>query len=246
MFFAGFKSNPEIFKPMALWPQNWNTIYYAQLFSDEWIPFKRVFLNSILISLGQSIGAVTMTAMAGYVFANHEFRFRKPLFVLAIIIIVIPRQTLAIPLSAWVHVLALSDTAAGVILPGMVSGLGIIFFTQVFRQVPQSYIDTARLSGASEFRVFLTIAPMIGSSFLTFGLIHFILAWHEHLVPLLILSSEMQQTLPLALSSLYASSLRFPYAVLMAGSTVTIIPTAFLMILLYRRFKTSIGDLLVH
>lgn len=246
MFLASFKENRQIFSPLQILPDQFSVDYYRQLFSGEWIPFFRAFFNSLIVALSQSVGAVSLTSLAGYVFSKHEFPQRRLLFILALVVIVLPQQALAVPLFMWIHTLHMSNTLVGVIFPGFVSGLGIIYFTQVFRQIPDDYVHVARLAGASEFRVFLALLPMVTSPLLSFGLVHFVLAWHQHLIPMLVLSAETKQTLPLALSSLYGSSLRFPYAVLMAGSTLSLLPTVILFCILYRRFKSSLSELLVH
>ncbi len=246
MLFSGFKTNREIFRPLQLFPAEWKIQFFQELLNGTWIDFWTVFANSILISTAQAIGALFLTVPAGYVFAQHNFRFKKTAFVLLLMVIVVPRQALIVPLFSWLETLKLFDHPVGVILPGMVSGLGLLFFTQVFRQVPQSYIDTARLAGASEFQVILTLIPMLGSSVLSYALIHFTLAWHEHLIPMLVLDSTENQTLPIALSALYGASLRVPYAVLMAGSLFALLPTTLLFGLLYRRFRNSISQILVH
>ncbi|HEY6168355.1 MAG TPA: carbohydrate ABC transporter permease, partial [Verrucomicrobiae bacterium] len=239
MFCSAFKANREIFRPLQLFPQAFDAQYFSQLFSGQWIPFWQVFANSLAIAFVQAAGAVALASLAGYAFARHQFAGKRWLFILALVVIVIPQNALAVPLFTWLHSLGLSDRLLGVILPGTVSGLGILYFTQVFRQVPDELVDAARLAGASEFRVYLTLLPLVRSALISFGLIHFILAWHEHLIPLLVLSSAQKQTLPLALASLYGSSLRFPFAVLMAASTLAVLPTAVLFALLHRRFKSA-------
>lgn len=246
MLCSAFKANREIFKPLQLWPSSFDPQYYHQLFAGQWMPFWRVFANSLVVASCQAVGAVAVASMAGYVFARHRFRGRNLLFVIALVVIVMPQGSLAVPLFSWLNKLKLVDHLAGVILPCLVSGLGVLYFTQVFRQVPDDLVNAARLAGASEWRVYLTLLPLISSSLMSFGLIQFILAWHEHLVPLLVLSSTDKQTLPLALASLYGSSLRYPYAVLMAASSLIILPTALLFALLYRRFQSALADLLVH
>jgi multiple sugar transport system permease protein len=246
MFLAGFKTNREIFRPLQVWPAQFDTQYYAQLFREDWFPFVKVFFNSLVVAFCEALGAVVLTSLAGYVFARHRFRGRRILFLLSVVVIVIPQQAMAIPLFTWLNTLHLSNRLLGVILPGMVTGLGILYFTQVFRQIPDELVEAARLAGASEFRVYWTLLPLITSALLSFGFIQFILAWHDHLIPLLVLSSAEQQTLPLALSSLYGSSLRYPYAVLMAASALTVLPTVILFCLLYRRFRNSLSELLVH
>ena len=88
--------------------------------------------------------------------------------------------------------------------------------------------------------------PLVWPALLSYGMIHFILAWHEHLIPMLVLLSESKQTLPLALAKLYDVSQRTPQGVQMAASTFAVIPTAVLFALCHRKFKSSLADLLVH
>ena len=262
MVFGIFKTNREFFQPLRLWPMKlfdseyWSGIadtFFPNEFSmqnvrdllaGKWVPFWDVFGNSLLVSLGQALGAVALSAMAGYAFARFQFRGKRALFLLAIALILIPRQLFAVPLFSWVNALGLSDSLFGVMLPGVVTGLGVIYFTQVFRQLPEEYLQAARVCGAPEFRVFLTMLPLVWPALLSYGMIHFILAWHEHLVPMYVLTTESQQTLPLALAKLYDVSQRTPQGVQMAASTFALIPTAVLFAVCYRKFKSSLSEML--
>lgn len=275
MFVSAFKTTPEIYRPLQFWPAKFDPQYYGLLFTGVYFSFWRVFANSLVIALAQAVGVVILTSLAGYVFARHRFRGSKLLFLLAVVVIVIPQQALVVSLMdwlhrldvfldglartnvlgvspmawmhmAWMHKLQLTDHLLGVILPGLVSGLGVIYFTQVFKQIPDELFEAARLAGASEFAVYRTLLPLIVSPLLSFGFIHFVLAWHEHLIPMLVLSSGSNSTLPMALSSLYGSSLRQPQAVLMAASTLTLLPITILFCLVQRRFRNSLSELLVH
>ncbi len=246
MSLAAFKSNTEIFNPNQLWPTTWDLEPAQRLLSGEWFPFWRVFFNSLFIALTQSLLAVIITSLAGYVFANSKSWFTRILFFLSLVVIVIPVQSLAVSLFVWVNDLYLIDRLWGVILPGAVSGLGVIWFTQIFRQVPATLREAAQLDGASEWRVWWMLLPALLPALISFGLIHFVLAWHEHLLAMLILQSPEQQTLPVAISSLYSSSMRFPYAALMAGSVLTLIPTVILFAVCFRRFKSALADVIMH
>ena len=263
MVFGIFKTNYEFYQPLRLWPMKpLDTGYWSgiadTIFPNEFslqnvrgllagefeVPFWDVFGNSLMVSLGQALGAVALSAMAGYAFARFQFRGKRTLFVLAIALILIPRQLFAVPLFSWVNALGLSDSLFGVMLPGVVTGLGVIYFTQVFRQLPEEYLQAARVCGAPELRVFLTMLPLVWPALLSYGMIHFILAWHEHLVPMYVLTTESQQTLPLALAKLYDVSQRTPQGVQMAASTFALIPTAVLFAVCYRKFKSSLSEML--
>ncbi len=250
MALSSLKSNLEVFTPGQLFPQNFGLeawSIYADLWQDKWdLPFGRVFLNSLLVALVQACGAVAVTAAAGFAFACYQFPGKPFWFAVALLSILVPRQVLALPLFGWLATLGLNDHLLGVILPGIASGIGLVFFTLVFREVPREYLDLARLEGASEFRTFLTVLPLVSSFLLTYGMIHFILAWHEHLLPLLVLSSPNNLTLPIALAKFNDSSYHVPKALLMAASTLTALPTFVLFALLYRRFKSSLSELLIQ
>ena len=262
MVFGIFKTNHEFYQPLRLWPMKpldtgyWSGIadtffpneFSLQTFRDllalKLVPFWDVFGNSLMVSLGQALGAVALSAMAGYAFARFQFRGKRVLFVLAIALILIPRQLFAWPLFSWANTLGLSDSLFGVILPGVVTGLGVIYFTQVFRQLPDEYLQAARVCGAPELRVFLTMLPLVWPALLSYGMIHFILAWHEHLVPMYMLTTESQKTLPLALTKLYDVSQSVSQGAQMAASTFALIPTAVLFAVCYRKFKSSLSEML--
>lgn len=243
-----FKTNNEFFQPLgkAFFPVNYEWQNVGELLDGKWVPFWDVFGNSLVVSFGQALGAVTLSAMAGYAFARFTFSGKRLLFVSAVALILVPRQLFAVPLFSWVNEIGLSDSLFGVMLPGVVTGLGVIYFTQVFRQVPEEYLQAARICGATELRVFLTVLPLVWPALLSYGMIHFILAWHEQLVPMLVLTTETKQTLPLALAKLYDVSQRTPQGVQMAASTFAVIPTAVLFALCYRKFRSSLSDMLVH
>ena len=243
-----FKTNNEFFQPLgkAFFPVNYEWQNVNELLDGKWVPFWDVFGNSLVVSFGQALGAVTLSAMAGYAFARFTFSGKRLFFVSAVALILVPRQLFAVPLFSWVNEIGLSDSLFGVMLPGVVTGLGVIYFTQVFRQVPEEYLQAARICGATELRVFLTVLPLVWPALLSYGMIHFILAWHEQLVPMLVLTTETKQTLPLALAKLYDVSQRTPQGVQMAASTFAVIPTAVLFALCYRKFRSSLSDMLVH
>jgi ABC-type glycerol-3-phosphate transport system permease component len=243
MALATFKENPEIFRPFPLLPEHFHLRHYRSLLSGEWIPYPRQFLNSLVIAVAQTALALGFSAAAGFAFAKHRFRGQRALFALAVLVVLIPRQVMVLPLFMWMNDLRLLDGPWSVIWPGAVSGIGVIYFTQACKRIPDELLDMARSEGASEYRLFLASLPLMRPSLIAYGLIHFILAWHEHLIPLVMLSTPEHMTSGVALSSLYGSSLRIPYGLLMADSALTVLPTALLYLLVQKHFKSSLAEL---
>jgi multiple sugar transport system permease protein len=243
MLFATFKSNAEVFRPFPLLPSRFELDYYRALLDGSLLPFPRQLVNSLIVASVQTVLVLGLTVPAGYAFAQHRFRGRGALYAFAMATVVLPQQALALPLFVWFHRLGLYDTLLAAILPGIASGLGVVFFTMVFRRVPRELIDLCRGEGASEGRTLLTLLPLVRPAVLSFGLIHFVLAWQEQLIPLVMLGAASNKTVPVALASLYGSSIRYPYAVLMAGCLLTTLPTAVAYGLLRRQFRSALGEL---
>lgn len=243
MVFAAFKTDAGIFTPFPIVPETFDPGHYEALLSSKWIPYPRQFLNSLFIAASQTLLATALGCAAGYVFAKFEFRFKRALFVFAVLTVLIPRQVLMLPLFSWMNALNLLDTPWAVILPGAASGVGLLWFTAVFRRLPDNLLDMARAEGAGEYRVFATALPLVKPALIAFALIQFTLAWQEHLLPLIMLYSDSRMTVNIGLASLHAGTLRVPYGVLMAGCTLTLLPTALFFALAYRHFRTALGRL---
>jgi multiple sugar transport system permease protein len=246
MLLATFKDNPEVFRPLPLLPERVSFEHYRALLDGTWIPFPRQLLNSLLVSSLQVAGALLLSVPAGFVLARYRFRGARALFTLGLLGVLVPPPVMALPLFAWLHRLGLVDTLAGVVLPGLASGLGLVYFTLVFRTLPEELLDVARSEGASEPRVFLTLLPIVRSQVAAFGLVLFILAWHEHVLPLMVLGAPEAKTVPVGLASLYGSATRLPYALLMVGGLLSVLPVALLFLALRRHLASALSELVAR
>ena len=143
------KSNAEIFNTRIFWPREWTGQYYEILLSNEFFPYLTSLANSITVSLSQGVGATLLAAMAGFVIGSYRFRGRIGLLALGILVVLIPTQMVALPLFMWVNTLGFFDNLFGVIIPGLVSGLGLLFFARVYSQLPSDLLDVARMEGVN-------------------------------------------------------------------------------------------------
>ena len=243
MFFASFKPDAAILIPFPLLPEHFDLRYYRDLLSGQWIPYPRQFLNSLFIATFETLLATSFACCAGYVFAKFHFRFKKTLLVLGVLTVLIPRQVLILPLFMWMNSLSLLDTPWSVILPATASGIGMLYFTAVFRRLPDALLDMARCEGAGEYRVFLAALPLVKPAIIAFALIQFVLCWQEHLVPLVMLSTSSKLTVTIGLASLNAGNIRVPYGLLLAGCTLTLLPTALFFALAHRHFRSALSRL---
>ena len=222
MAFGCFKTNAEIFRPQHILPASWDFTYLSQLFVGDWIQpsFIRLYLNSILYAGFQAAAATATSLAAAYCLVFASFRGRFGILFIALALLLIPPQMSMAPLARWMTMLHLHDTALAVILPGAVSGLGILFFTLTMHQIPREYVDMARCEGAGETRSFLTLLPLLKPAIFAFFALHFVLSWNDHVLPSIMLHSPEKTTVTIAISRLLEPSSHVPYALLMASSVL--------------------------
>jgi len=244
MFLSSFKQNTELFRPDRLWPQQWDFFAWQLLWKGELISLKQGLWNALYLSFGQTF----LAAFLGYSYSFFLYftkgRVKLGLTVLAVAAVVVPAQVMAIPLVQISQRLGLYDNAWSVLLTGGSTGLGVLYFIQAFKRIPKTLLDAAAIDGAGSLQLYGLFFQESKSHLLGFLLLFFMLCWHAHLLPLLLLHSEANLPLPLSMRSLLDSSLRFPRAVLMAASLFLIFPPLIFFMFGYRSLKNSLGEVL--
>jgi len=244
MFFSSFKTNQEIYRTAHIIPKFFNFFAYKLLFSNDLIKFDEVLLRSLFLSGGQAVLACLVTAATGYAIAVGRFWGKRLLFLAAMLLILYPKQALSLFLFEWMVRLGITGSLYGLLFSGVASGLGVVFFAQVFKKIPPELVDLARLEGKSDFGCFLTFLPLVKPALITYGILHFLLSWQEHLLPLLVLKSD-ELTLPLALAKLSDSSYRIPEAVGLAAGVVALLPMLILFGISFKRIRSALSDWVV-
>ncbi len=241
MFLSSFKTNREIFQPTNFFPSIFDWSAYRSLLTGEFLPFQKYLINSLLLSSGQAILATSSSLAAGFALAKFRFPGRSVLVGLAILLILIPKQTMVVPTFEWLDRLNLIGSRWSLLLPGAVSGLGVLFFLQIFRNLPNEWMDQARIEGLSPLRAFFLVVPLAMPGVVGFGVLHFVLSWQDHLLPLVVLDDE-NITLPLALTKLRDASFRIPEAVGMAAACLSLLPVLVLFGLCIGNMKTALRE----
>ena len=244
MVLSSFKTNREIYQPGHLLHQSFDPFAYRLLFSAELIDFYEVLARSILLAGGQAVFACLVTSATGFALAKGNFRGKSVVFLIALLVILYPRQAMSLSLFEWMAQMGITGSLSGVLFSGVASGLGVVFFAQVFRKVPDELIDLAKVEGQSPFGTYLTLLPLVMPALITYGVLHFLLAWQDHLLPLLVLGSD-QLTLPLALAKLADSSHRIPEAVGLAAGVMAMLPLLLLFGYFFRRIRTALSEWVV-
>ena len=162
----------------------------------------RWLLNSILVSLGMSIGVLVLASLAGYGFARLEFPGRNLLFVLVLFGLAIPEQAVIITRHQMFAGLGLHNTYVGLILPGLSMPFGVFLMTQYFRGIPREIDEAAMLDNASRFKVFWRVLlPMTLPAQATLGIFTFLHSWNDYWWPLVSGTNAHMYTLTVGIAS---------------------------------------------
>jgi len=199
--------------------------------------------NTLVYALAGAVGATALSALAGYGFSRFRFRGANSLFYLVMATLLVPITALALPLFLVYSKVGLVNSVWGMILPSMVSPVGIYLMrTFIDASVPQDMISAARIDGAGELRVFFRIAlPLTMPGLVTVLLLSVVAIWNNYFLPLIIFSRNDLYPLTVGLSSLSQAAETGTQAqlvpVLITGGLVTVVPLIVLFLFLERYFR---------
>lgn len=225
------KAPGEIFKlPLQLLPHTPTTEHYQRLFTNELIPFARQVGNSFVIATLTTLLVVAVSASVGWGFAKYDFPLRNVLFIVLLATLTLPLQVALVPLFQMMVSLNWLDTFQGVVLPSGASAFGAFFIRQAMLAVPDDMVQAARIDGASEFRIFLTMGvPLARGALSVLAVLSFLASWNDFLWPSIVLRSPERQTYPIGLNNLigfYGTE----YGTILAGSFLVTVPIVVLFV----------------
>ena len=241
MLLGSFKPEAELQRvPPTWWPEAPTLGNYRELFDR--LDFPRFFANSVLVAVAVTVGNLVFCSMVGYALAKLDFAGKRLLFGLVLGMLMVPGVVTFVPLFVLVANLGLVNTYPGLILPFLVTPLGVFLMRQFMMGLPDELIEAARIDGAGEWRIFLrVIMPLCGPPLATLGILTFLHSWNNFLWPLVVAQSEDKYTLPVALALYSVGQNATRYGLLLAGAVVVILPVIALFIALQRYFVQSVA-----
>ncbi len=238
---ASLKLEGMIFASPPQWiPDPFTLEHYHEVLTR--IPFVRYFVNSVFIAVTVTVLRVMFDTLAGYAFAKLDFPGRDKLFFLLLLGIMIPFQVNLIPVFRIVADLGWLDSFAALIVPRLSSVLGIFLMRQYIMSIPDEILDSARIDGAGELKVFTRIViPLSLPGMAALAIFTFMEVWNDFLWPRLVLSSEHMFTLPLGLAQLQMRNTS-TWGTTMAGAVITAIPLIVVFLLMQRQFIAGMTE----
>jgi multiple sugar transport system permease protein len=224
----------------------WENFYYGAVGLQYWVHFK----NSAVISVLSVIGQVLSCSFVAYGFARIRFPGREALFMLAMFTLIIPPQTIIVPMFLQYKEIGWIDTILPLVLPGYLAGglrgaLFIFIFRQMFRGLPWELEDAARVDGCGSFRVYWRIIlPLTPPAIVVTTLLSLVWHWNDFFEPSIFLTTEDKFTLPMMLPRLWQSLDQltgrsrevFSLPVVMAATFLVLLPILLVYLFLQRYF----------
>lgn len=213
-------------------------------YKDIWsvIPLGNMYVTSLIVTLLIVLGVLLTSSMAGFALAKYRFRGREVLFTLILSTMMIPFFVLFIPLFFIIKEFGWTNTYAGLIVPNLVTAFGIFLMRQFTIGIPDEMIQAARMDGASEWKVYWKmILPLQKQALAALAIFSFVYQWDSFLWPLVVVSDDTMNTLPLGINMLRnAYSSQANMNMTMTGSTIIVVPSLLVFVLLQRYFIKGI------
>ena len=148
------------------------------MMGESWVPFSRYFFNTIFVTVTGTVGHVIVASMAAFVLAKHKFPGRNLFFSTVILALMFSYHVTGIPNYLIMSRLNWIDTYLALIVPYFSYPLGLFLMKQFMEQIPDSLLESARIDGAGEFRIFWQIVmPSVKPAWLTLIIFIFQQLW---------------------------------------------------------------------
>lgn len=256
MFVTSIKSPGDLLNPMVQWVP---TELFAGNYEKAYqvLNYPQSLLSSIVISVIPSLLQTAIASIIGYGLARYSFRGKRLIFLLILATFIIPPQNTVIPQMLAYRDLGLLGNPLSLILPAMMgqgfrSAIFILIFYQSFISLPKVLEESARLDGASDLRIFFSVAvPSALPSYIVSFIFSVVWYWNETFLTVIFLEGGVT-TLPMQLSrftqayeNLYPPGTvnifdRLNEAVKMSGTFLNILPLLVMYFVLQRWFVESV------
>lgn len=193
---------------------------YLSLF--ERLPMYRIIGNTFLIATSVTVLKLITSFLAAYAFVYSNFRGKKIVYFIFLATIFVPFTVTMVPNYLMLSKIGINDNIIGVVFPQVADAAGILLLNQAMRNIPFSLIEVAELDDIGDGRIINDIIlPLIRPQLTSTGIWFFVNSWNEFIWPSLILRSQDNYTLPLALQMFVSAEGGTDFGVAMAVSVVT-------------------------
>ena len=217
------QSKESFVLPPSFWPTQFNLDNFKQVFHA--IPILKFAWNSLFITFLAAAFMVLFTSMAAYAFAQINFKGKNILFIFMLAGLMIPVQSIIVPVFLIIRKLNLIDTKWALIVTSIYYPLGLLMLRQFMMTIPKSYDEAAVCDGAGKLTIFFrVILPMSKSTIMVAFVMHFVSVWNNFFSAMIFLNSTAKMTLPLGITVLNTTDGNSNMPLMTSAVLLTLIP----------------------
>jgi fructooligosaccharide transport system permease protein len=245
MIVSSFKNDSQIFSDISsvkafILPAFNNNYFYNYFDCLKQLPILKSMLNSFFYIGVIIVFSLIVNSLAGYGFARLDFPGKKILFTILLSLMIIPAQTIMLPLFSIVYKLGWINSYLGLIIPAIANPFYIFLFRQTFLGLPKEIEEAAKLDGANQYTIFVKlIMPLAKPIYATVAIMIFVATWNDFVWPVMVISDPSKQTIQMALSSLFSIQ-PINYGRVMAGLTFVTIPVLIIFLTMQKYYVQGI------
>jgi len=224
MVLGGFRTNSQITTDPAALPRPWVVGNYIDILKSTM--FWGEFANSLIVAIASTVGIVVLGLMVSFVIARYDFKLKGAMYSLFAAGLMFPIVVAITPLYLVIKDLGLVDNLLGVIVPQIAFGLPttVIILVPFLRAIPNEIEEAAAIDGASRLGFFFRmVIPLSLPGVVTVGILGFIGSWNNYILPLYILNSQANYTLPLGVQA-FSSQYSTDTAKVLAFTSLAMLP----------------------
>ena len=243
MVITFFKTPPDITShPLSIIPRPFTWENFTRVFEE--IPLSLYYMNSALVTVIVITTTLLFSSMAGFAFGKYSFPGKEIFFVFLLSTLIVPFQTMMIPLYLEMKWLNGIDTRWALVIPHIASAFGTFLIRQYVQTVPDELLDSARIDGCSEFRIYWNIVmPLCKPALIVLAIFGFYWAWNDFLWPIIIINSAEKRTVVLSIvtSGYLGITSDVDWGPLMVLSFFVMLPTIIFFVLLQKYIVKGIA-----
>ena len=205
--------------------------------------FWRYTWNTLFLCFMTVLGTVTSSALAAYGFSRIDWKGRDKVFLILLATMMIPFPVIMVPIYSLFKTLGWIGTTRPLWVPSLFAGaFNVFLLRQFFMTLPRDMSEAARIDGCNEFQIFLRIIlPLSKPALLVVAIFQFMATWNDFLGPLIFLAEQKDFTLALGLQSFQSQQGGTSWHLLMAASTLVVLPVVVLFFFTQRSFVEGVA-----
>jgi alpha-1,4-digalacturonate transport system permease protein len=197
--------------------------------------------NSVVVTAAATVVTLLVNSMAAFALSKYQFRGKDTILFVTIATLMVPLSVILVPVFLVISGVGWTNNLLGVIIPGAATPTGVFLLRQYMLTIPDELLDSARIDGASEWRIYLQIIlPLARPALAVLTIFSVMWRWNDFLWPLVVLSRSELFTLQVGLNS-FQGELNIQWNLILAMTVLTLLPITVVFAFLQRYITTGIA-----